>query len=995
MRARSSRRTASGARGGAYTARASNDRTTMTTMSLRSSLATCALALTLVLAWAPARADGPAPAAPTAASAATAPARLDPSAVPPRVKAPNDASAYRRFVLPNGMKVILLSDPKLNKASASVAVGVGSLADPPERQGMAHYLEHMLFLGTEKYPEVDEFSQYLERNNGYSNAYTASDRTNYHLEVRPEAFVGALDRFAQFFIAPRFDPDFSEREVNAVHSEFQKNIENDGWREQELPAVVYREGHPARGFGTGSRETLAGTTREELLAFHRRYYSADRMTLALAAPAPLDELERWARAHFAAVPDLDRPELRYEADYLPPKPALRMLRMEPIKDLRSITLSFPLPDLRPYAGSKPAELIGFVLGHEGPGSLLAALKAEGLATTLSAGAWQDTPDYGSFDLEIGLTPEGLARHHDVLTRVFAAIEALRRDGIPPYLFDERRTMAELDERYGDRGEGTGRAVALANAIMDHPLEVAERVPYLWLQPDPAAVGKVLQRLRPDNLLVTLVAKGLPTDRSAPYFGTRYSYAEDTGEAYAALLAPPPVAAFALPAPNRFVPSTTALRPVAAARLIDEPALSLVHLQDTGFERPQVAHLARFVLPRDRATLRDAVRLRFYAACIDESLTETTYVAAEAGLRFRLAASLEGISFGVEGYDASAAKLLDEVAPRLRDCPVEPARFDAIKDRLLRGLAAFEHVDAYQTIGESRRRVVRELHYRPDEMLPVAREITLAEVRDFARGLYARGKLEMLAHGNVGPDESAAVARRVAAALAPRAVPAEDLLRRRLLAMAPGETIVASEPLAVNNSAYWRELLLGADTPELRAFSEALSAFVGPATYTELRTRQQLGYIVWGGAGNEDRTQFAYFIVQSGDHPADVLAARTDAFVATLPAQFAALTEDDWQTIKGGVRARLLEKDKSIAERAARLFALAYERDADWGRDAATLAALEALTRERAAALLADALAPATQRSRSFLGFARQHAPAQPVATSFDDSRKWKATRRYE
>ncbi|MCB1983749.1 MAG: hypothetical protein KDF63_18195, partial [Rhodoferax sp.] len=129
--------------------------------------------------------------------------------------------------------------------------------------------------------------------------------------------------------------------------------------------------------------------------------------------------------------------------------------------------------------------------------------------------------------------------------------------------------------------------------------------YLWLQPDPAAVGKVLQRLRPDNLLVTLVAKGLPTDRSAPYFGTRYSYAEDTGEAYAALLAPPPVAAFALPAPNRFVPSTTALRPVAAARLIDEPALSLVHLQDTGFERPQVAYLARFVLPRDRATLRDA------------------------------------------------------------------------------------------------------------------------------------------------------------------------------------------------------------------------------------------------------------------------------------------------------------------------------------------------------------------------------------------------------
>src|SRR5688572_31045476 len=101
------------------------------------------------------------------------------------------------------MKALLLSDPKLNVASAAVAVGVGSLSDPPSRPGLAHYLEHMLFLGTEKFPAVEEFGEYLQRNGGYNNAYTARDRTNYHLEVRPDAFEGALDRFAQFFIAPK------------------------------------------------------------------------------------------------------------------------------------------------------------------------------------------------------------------------------------------------------------------------------------------------------------------------------------------------------------------------------------------------------------------------------------------------------------------------------------------------------------------------------------------------------------------------------------------------------------------------------------------------------------------------------------------------------------------------------------------------------------------------------------------------------------------------
>ena len=97
------------------------------------------------------------------------------------------------------------------------------------------------------------------------------------------------------------------------------------------------------------------------------------MTLALTGPASLDRLEAWARSYFAPIPDLQRPELRYPADYLPRKPALRILRMEPVKDLRRMTLSFALPDLRAQAGSKPAALIAFVLGHEGAGSLLAAL----------------------------------------------------------------------------------------------------------------------------------------------------------------------------------------------------------------------------------------------------------------------------------------------------------------------------------------------------------------------------------------------------------------------------------------------------------------------------------------------------------------------------------------------------------------------------------------------------------------------------------------------
>ncbi len=952
-------------------------------MHIRHPLFTTSLLVAGLLA-APAHAV---PAAPPAAA-------VDVATFAPRVAAPNDLSAYRRFVLPNGMQVLLLSDPKLNVSSASVAVGVGSLADPPTRQGLAHYLEHMLFLGTQKYPSVEAFGEYLQRNGGYNNAYTARDRTNYHLQIPPGAFEGSLDRFAQFFIAPLFKPEFNEREVNAVNSEYQKNLENDGWREFALRNSVLREGHPMRGFHIGDRKTLTGTTREELLAFHRRYYSANRMTLALAGPQSLDQLERWARQYFAPVPNTKRPELLWPADVLPPKPALRLLRMEPVTDLRRLTLSFPLPDLRADFGSKPAEQVGFVLGNEGPGSLLAQLKAEGLATGLSAGADAETHQFGYFDIGISLTPQGLQDYPRVLALAFAAIDQLRASGMPPTLFGERRAMASLDERFRDKGEGTGRAVALANAVMDYPLAIAERVPYLWLQPEPAAVQRVLGQLRPDNLLVTLVAKGLPTDKVEKWYGTKYSYVEQTGAAYAALQAPPKVAAIKLPPPNPYVPAHTGLLPLTPTRLIDEPTLSLYHAQDSEFQRPLVAHVMRFRLPRELGTLRTAALLPLYEACVREGLNETTYAASEAGLQFGFSAALEGVQISIDGYDASAGRLLQQVATGLRDCAVSPERFAALKDRVLRGLSAFERVDAWQTLTESRRRAVREFYFRPDEILPVVRGLTLDDVQAFARSLYTRGKLEALSFGNLDATQARAAARGLAAALGAQPVPDEQLLRRRLRVSQPGDALRSSETLAVNNSAYRHEVLLGRDTPELRAATQALSAFIGPPAYSELRTKQQLGYIVFGGAGEEAHDEFAFFIVQSGDYPADVVEQRAEAFIQTLPAQLRALPDAGWQTIVAGVQAKLDEKDKSVAERAGRLFELAYERDAEWARNEATRAALASLTKQRATDILAAALAPGQTQTRTFLGFARNHQAKTPPAVSYTDVGAWKAGQRY-
>ncbi len=934
---------------------------------------------------------------PAAAAAPTA-AATSAAAIPPREPAPGDLSQVRRLVLPNGLKVLLWSDPKLNVSSVALAVGVGSLADPPQRQGLAHFLEHMLFLGTEKFPDAGEFDAYLRRNSGMNNAYTAEDRTNYHLEIRHEAFEGALDRFAQFFIAPLFDARYTEREMNAVASEHQKNLENDLWRQSQLNTLAYAPGHPARHFGTGSKETLAGVTRDELLAFYRGHYSANRMTLVLAGAAGLDTLERWTRQYFAAVPNRELAPLVYPPDYLPPQPALRLLRMEPIKDLRQLTLEFPLPGLMGDWRSKSAELLGYVLGNEGPGSLLAQLKTEGLATGLAAGTSSATRQYGALELQISLTPQGLDQVPRVMALVFANAQLLRDRGLPAGLFAERRTLTQLDERYRDKGEGAALASGLANLVMDYPLEVAERVPFLWLQPDAAGLRALIDRIRPDNMLATLVAKGQPTDRVEPIYGTRYSYHIDTGPAYTALLQPPAVPGLALPAPNPFLPARTTLQALQPALLINEPALSLYFSQDNEFQRPQAALLLRHRLPRSLASLRTATLLPFYEACLRETLNETTYRAAEAGQRFVFSASLEGVVIAIEGWDEASGRLLDAVAPQLTDCPLPEARFAALKDRLLRGLSAFRSADAYISVRETRRALVREFYATPADMLPLAQTVTLAQVRGFAKALYSQGRLEALAYGNLGPAQAVAAVRHVAAQLKTSGPPEAQLLRNRQLVSLPGQDLRSSQKLEVNNSTLRREYRLGDDGPEARAAALLISAAIGDPFYTEMRTQQQLGYIVQANAFEDERSTVALFMIQSGDYRADELEARADRFIQTLPAQLAALPPEAWQTIVAGVRARLEARDKSILERAQRLFGLAYERRADWSRTEATLAALDGLTQARVGQVLQTALAPNTRQLRNFLGFARDHqAPAgSPAALdSIGNRADWKRRQRYE
>ncbi len=230
---------------------------------------------------------------------------ITPSLLADVIKSENDTREYRVIELDNSLQALLISDLESDKGAASMNIQVGSNANPKDREGLAHFLEHMLFLGTEKYPEADSYQKFIDGNGGSHNAFTAYENTNYFFDIKADALPEALDRFSQFFIAPLFTPEYADRERNAVHSEFESKRLEDGRRIYVANKLAMNPEHNWTQFAVGNLETLRNDPKDpiesDLIDFFDRYYSANLMTLAVSAPMPLDEIEALVVNKFSAI----------------------------------------------------------------------------------------------------------------------------------------------------------------------------------------------------------------------------------------------------------------------------------------------------------------------------------------------------------------------------------------------------------------------------------------------------------------------------------------------------------------------------------------------------------------------------------------------------------------------------------------------------------------------------------------------------------------------
>lgn len=190
---------------------------------------------------------------------------------------------------------MLISDKNTPKAAASMSVGVGSFHNDPEIKGLAHFCEHMLFLvirnlktqGSKQFPQPSEFEDYLSIHNGSTNAFTDNEKTTFYFDMEAKGFPSAVQMFSSMFANPLFDKNLMTKEINAVNSENEKNLNQDSWRQNELLKALSNEKHPYFNFATGNTNTLKSVgldnLHKKLLEFYDKYYIPNSMKLAITS----------------------------------------------------------------------------------------------------------------------------------------------------------------------------------------------------------------------------------------------------------------------------------------------------------------------------------------------------------------------------------------------------------------------------------------------------------------------------------------------------------------------------------------------------------------------------------------------------------------------------------------------------------------------------------------------------------------------------------------
>jgi len=671
----------------------------------------------------------------------------------------------------------------------------------------------------------------------------------------------------------------------------------------------------------------------------------------------------------------------------------------PVCDLRSVAFHFQIPaDQWRHWESKPSKYLSHLLGHEGNGSVFSRLKEEGLATELCAGEGFDEAGVCMFSVDIQLTekgesPESIRRVGDIM---FSYIEMLRaeeqrakrEDGsyesaLFRDVFREMQLIEEMGFKFRSLPQPDRAVMDLAVGLHHHtvpPEKVMSASAKMWTY-EPAKVFATLTTLSLDNLQLVKVGKQYEKECSEAekWYGTKHSPRQP--------ISPECLASWAAPAKgedlglklfeaNPFIAEKLEVKPLegdqreypvkymmcSSENNASQPMMHIYHKQDDVFKLPKMIAALTVYSPWTAASLRNSLLTEIWCQALSEELNEFAYEAELAGLGYKLRAENTGLGLEVFGYDDKAGELLSALMKKaVAMDAVAPHTFELVHQRLQRDLvnAATKRAPYMQAMS-LQRRIKHQNNWLFLEKLKAFNELKREELDGVSRKLFAENPYhtEGLVMGNMKRSETKTLltdhfarhvdALREASDGNSTCGPLERVPSQKTFFLKDGHHFATRQPGSnpeETNGAAVLTLQVGRTSVATWMLTSVYSQIISQKFFDELRTKQQLGYIVSAQATKNTNKVELLYLVQSETEPW-VCMRKIEEFCEAMqntyfaeggadglekPAEGERLTRESFDEYRKAIIAQLEEKPKNLSEEFSRHWVEVKDRTHDFDR----------------------------------------------------------------
>ena len=850
--------------------------------------------------------------------------------------------------LENGLEAYLISAPNADQSGAMLSVKTGSWEDPANYPGLAHFVEHMLFMGTLKYPKESEYQKFITNHGGMANAFTSSNTTNFVFTVSNNVFQEALGRFSSFFKEPLFNPSGISRERQAVDQEYAKNLEQDNIRQLFVLKELADPRHPFSGFNMGNNQTLKSATRNDLEEWFQKHYSANLMKLVVFSPLPIDQIIELVVNDFAGITDKKRHS--YVVDFPVFKNELekKYVYIEPIKDTNTLTLIWELPaKFAHMQTTQPEQILAYILGYEGGKSLLAQLKREKLVNSLSSGGTKLGDDLMMFFIDIELTPDGLRDVDQVISRCFQAINNLQIKGIPPYLFEDIQKMATIQYQYQSKENLFEMLMRHASQIQDEDLSTYPEQTEVVQQFNPNDIQEFLKHLTPQNAQYLVMAPSKLTNikpnLKEKWLNVDYSFKPISKDSLDKWKHAAPHDEIDLPLPNIFIPDNLKLvneNFTHLDRLVPEP-ITLINdekccvyfAQDDKFGVPKISWSFNILTPNISMNDPEKIALsEIYIKSITNLLDNISYPAKMAGLEYTITGQRNGLRINLDGYSQNVPSLLKEIFRTIKSYQPILADFQILKDSQMRKYHNFALEKPLDQSMEVLNSVIHKEFVTEKEKAAALRTVNFKRYTEYASKIFEKSYIQALLYGNLDEQQARIVVNDLKDTFGQGIYEKENWLPRDVIVLPQNEGPYYLESytkakgnavlLAIENATF---------SHKERAAQQILMQALKEPFFSTLRTKQQTGYLVATSPEEIEKKLFNIFAVQSSTHDVRDLLSRFEQFIEGYVQEMGKTEalESQFKTIQEAMIAKYNQPAENILAMGGLLQTLAFDYDGDF------------------------------------------------------------------